>query len=345
MVQHFGSMPDGSEVVRVPLKNGALSAEIVSYGASIERLCVPGRDGGTVDVVLGFDTCENLLQHSGHFGAAVGRFANRIGGASFELNGVRYTLNANKGANHLHGGPTGFSHRNWTVTDSSENSVTLSITSPDGQEGYPGTLTAWITYTLTEDALRLDYRAVSDKDTICNLTNHAYFNLDGHASGSVEDQTVQLFADAYTPTDSGSIPTGEIAPVAGTPLALREPTRLGAHWDDDFEQLRLAGGYDQNFIVNGGTGTLRIAAEARAAKTGVVLRVETDQPGIQLYSGNGIHDAPAGKGGAVYGKRHAFCLETQGFPDAPHHDNFPSAVLRAGEEFRTTTVFRFSVSE
>lgn len=345
MVQHFGFMPDGSEVVCMPLKNGTLSAEIVSYGASIARLCVPGKGGENVDVVLGFDTCKNLLAHSGHFGAAVGRFANRIGGASFDLNGVHYALNANKGVNHLHGGPTGFSHRNWTVTDSSENAVTLSIISPDGQEGYPGTLTARVTYTLTEDALRIDYRAVSDKDTLCNLTNHAYFNLDGHASGSVANQMVQLFADTYTPTDAGSIPTGEIAPVAGTPLDLRRPTRLGAHWDDAFDQLRLAGGYDQNFVVNGTAGTLRPAAEARAVKTGIVMRVETDRPGIQLYSGNGIHDTPTGKGGAVYGKRHAFCLETQGFPDAPHHPNFPSAVLKAGEEFRSTTVYRFSLSD
>ena len=342
MIQHFGTMPDGREVVRVPLRCGKISAEIVSYGASLGKLCVPGRDGQSVDVVLGFDTCENLLAHTAHYGAVVGRFANRIAGGSFLLCGKRCEVSRNRGANHLHGGATGFSHQLWSVSEHSDSSVTLTLTSPDGHEGYPGTMTAWVTYTLTEDALRLDYRAVSDADTLCNLTNHAYFNLDGHDSGSVENQTVQLFADAYTPADKDSIPTGELAPVDGTPLDLRQPTRLGSHWDDDFDQLRWAGGYDQNFVIRGADGTLRPAAEARAARTGVVLRVETDLPGVQLYTGNGIKDTtPPGKGGVRYARRCAFCLETQLFPDAPNHANFPSAVLRAGETFRSSTVFRF----
>lgn len=342
MAKSFGKTPDGAEVVAVSLGSGKLSCEIISFGASIRALTVPDRDGNGVDIVLGFDACADYLAHTAHFGAVVGRCANRIGSASFDLNGVRYPLCANQGANHLHGGPTGFSRQVWTLEDASEDAVTFSLVSPDGHEGYPGTLKASATYTLTDDALRIDYRAVSDRDTICNLTNHAYFNLNGHAGGGVENQTVQIFSDAYTPTDKDSIPTGEIAPVAGTPLDLRAPQRIGAHIDDDFDQLRRSGGYDQNFVIDGEAGTLRPAAVAHAAESGITMRVETDRPGVQLYTGNGLGDTPPGKGGARYGRRSAFCLETQLFPDAPHHAGFPSAVLRAGEEWRSTTIYRFS---
>ena len=342
MAELFGTLPDGREVYRVFLRCGEMCCELLTYGAALRTLTVPDREGKHIDVVLGYDRAEDYASRDNpYFGAVVGRFANRIGGSAFDLGGVHYALPANEGENHLHGGPDGFGWRLWTVESESENAARLSLTSPDGDAGYPGTLKAEVTYTLTSDALRLDYQAVSDKDTLCNLTNHAYFNLAGHDSGGIEKQTIRLFADAYTPTDAGSIPTGKIADVAGTPMDLREAVPIGAHIDEDFEQLRFAGGYDHNFVLRGEAGTLRPAAEAYCAESGVCLTVETTLPGIQFYAGNYLGKSPAGKGGARYARRQGFCLETQVFPDAPHHDNFPTAVLRAGDTYRSTTVFRF----
>ena len=342
MAERFGTLPDGREVYRVFLRCGEMSCEVITYGAALRSLTVPAREGRSIDVVLGYDRAEDYASGDNpYFGAVVGRFDNRIGGSAFDLGDMHYALPANEGENHLHGGPDGFGQRIWTVESESENAVTLSLISPDGDAGYPGTLKAEVTYTLTSDALRLDYQAVSDKDTLCNLTNHAYFNLAGHDSGGIEKQTIRLFADAYTPTDAGSIPTGKIADVAGTPMDLRKALPIGAHIDDDIEQLRFAGGYDHNCVLRGEAGTLRPAAEAYCAGSGVCLTVETTLPGIQFYAGNGLGSTPAGKGGARYLRRQGFCLETQVFPDAPHHDNFPTALLRAGDTYRTVTVFRF----
>lgn len=339
--QPFGVMPDGTKVERLTLAHGPLSCEIITYGGAVRALTVPDRAGRPVDVALGFDSLEDYLRQDKYLGALIGRYGNRIGKASFVLNGREYPLRANDGENHLHGGPGGFDKRVWTVEELAADAVVLSLFSPDGEEGYPGDLSVQVTYTLTGDGLSIRYEAKSTADTLCNLTNHTYFNLSGHASGPVSGQTVQIFADAYTPTDAGSIPTGELAPVEGTPMDLRAGLPIGARADEDFPQLKLAGGYDHNWVLNGPAGELRTAARASSPDTGIVLEVLTDQPGIQFYSGNYLDGCPAGKGGAPYARRWGFCLETQVFPDAPHHTAFPSAVLRAGELYRGETVYRF----
>lgn len=339
----FGVMPDGTAVEQYTLTNRALSCDIITFGGSLRSLRVPDRTGKPVDVLLGFDTLEAYRTHGKSFGALVGRYANRIGGARFTLNGTVYPLVANNnGVNHLHGGGLGFNRRVWKAESASDTALTLSLFSPNGEEGYPGDLLVRVTYTLTAEGLTIDYRAQSDRDTVCNLTNHAYFNLSGHDSGPVLDQTIQLLADRYTPTDPLSIPTGETAPVDGTPMDLRRPTPIGAHIGEDFAQLRQAGGYDHNWIPNGEAGTLRPIAQASSPASGISMEVLSDLPGVQFYTGNYVEGCPAGKGGAAYGRRWGFCLETQFFPDSPNHANFPSCVLRAGETFRSTTSFRFT---
>ena len=339
----FGVMPDGTTVELYTLQSEALSCNVITFGGSLQSLRVPDRTGKPVDVLLGFDALESYRTHGKSLGALVGRYANRIGGAKFTLNGKTYPLAANNnGVNHLHGGRVGYNQRVWTVEDAGEDFLTLSLFSPDGEEGYPGNLTVHVTYTLTGEGLTVDYRAESDQDTVCNLTNHAYFNLAGHDSGPVLDQTIQLLADFYTPTDPLSIPTGEIAPVEGTPMDLREPTPIGAHIGDDFPQLLQAGGYDHNWIPNGEPGSLRPIARASSAVTGISMEVLSTLPGVQFYTGNYLDGCPAGKGGAPYANRWGFCLETQFYPDSPNHENFPSCVLRAGETFRHTATFRFS---
>lgn len=339
----FGVMPDGSAVELYTLQSGALSCNVITFGGSLQSLRVPDRAGKPVDVLLGFDALEPYLTHGKSLGALVGRYANRIGGARFTLNGETYRLAANNnGVNHLHGGLAGFNQRVWTVEDVGEDFLTLSLFSPDGEEGYPGALTVRVTYTLAEAGLTIAYRAECDRDTVCSLTNHAYFNLSGHDSGPVLDQMIQLLADRYTPTDPLSIPTGEIAPVEGTPMDLREPTPIGAHMGDAFPQLLQAGGYDHNWIPNGESGSLRPIARASSAVTGISMEVLSTLPGVQFYTGNYLDGCPAGKGGAAYANRWGFCLETQFYPDSPNHANFPSCVLRAGEVFDHTAAFRFS---
>ncbi len=339
----FGLMPDGTAVEQYTLTAGALSCDIITFGGSLRALRVPDRAGRSVDVLLGFDTLASYLTHGKSFGALVGRYANRIGGARFTLNGTDYPLVANDhGVNHLHGGGLGFNRRLWKTESASDAALTLSLFSPDGEEGYPGNLWVRVTYTLTEEGLTIGYEARSDKDTVCNLTNHAYFNLSGHDSGPVLDQTIQLLADRYTPTDALSIPTGELAPVEGTPMDLREPTPIGAHIDENFIQLRQAGGYDHNWVPNGESGALRPIARAASAASGISMEVLSTLPGVQFYTGNYLDGCPAGKGGAAYGRRWGFCLETQFFPDSPNHENFPSCVLKAGETFTSGTSFRFT---
>jgi len=339
----FGLMPDGTVVEQYTLTAGALSCDVITFGGSLRALRVPDRAGRPVDVLLGFDTLEPYLTHGKAFGALVGRYANRIGGARFTLNGTAYPLVANDhGVNHLHGGGLGFNRRLWKAESASDAALTLSLFSPNGEEGYPGNLLVRVAYTLTEDGLAIRYEAKCDQDTVCNLTNHAYFNLSGHDSGPVLDQTIQLLADRYTPTDPLSIPTGELVPVEGTPMDLRQPTPIGAHIDEDFIQLRQAGGYDHNWVPNGQDGSLRPIARAASAASGIFMEVLSTLPGVQFYTGNYLAGCPAGKGGAVYGSRWGFCLETQFFPDSPNHENFPSCVLRAGEAFASSTAFRFT---
>ena len=340
----FGTMPDGTPVELYTLAAGALSCQIITFGGSLQSLRVPDRSGRPVDVLLGFDALEPYRTHGKSLGALVGRYANRIGGAKFSLNGQTYQLAANNnGVNHLHGGLVGFNQRVWTVEEVGDDRLALSLFSPDGEEGYPGNLTVRVTYTLTEEGLTIGYRAECDRDTVCNLTNHAYFNLSGHDSGPVLDQTIQLLADRYTPTDPLSIPTGEIAPVEGTPMDLRRTAPIGARIGEDFPQLLQAGGYDHNWIPNGEAGTLRPIARAASPATGISMEVLSTLPGVQFYTGNYLDGCPAGKGGAAYANRWGFCLETQFYPDSPNHANFPSCVLRAGEVFDHTAAFRFHV--
>jgi len=338
----FGTMPDGRAVELLTLRDGAMACNILTYGGAVQSLTVPDRDGGGVDVALGFDTLDAYRTQTAYLGALIGRFGNRVGGARFTLGGTEYILPANEGPNQLHGGPDGFDKRLWTVGTLTENAVTLSLTSPDGDMGYPGELRARVAYRLADGALTLSYEAESTKDTVCNLTNHTYFNLAGHNSGPVTGQTIRLYASSYLPTDAASIPTGQIAKVDGTPMDLRAPRRIGARIDEDFEQLRLAGGYDHCWAVDGADGSLRPAARAFSDETGIAMELLTTQPGFQFYSGNYLDGVPAGKGGAPYARRWGFCLETQGFPDAPNHENFPSAILRAGAVYRTETVYRFT---
>ena len=339
MEQLFGRLPDGRAVRQFTLTGGRISCDVLDYGATLRALRVPDRGGRLRDVVLGFDRMEDYLSQDSHHGATIGRFANRIGGAGFRLDGKDYPLAANDGRNHLHGGVYGFDRQLWTVTDASESGVTFSLLSPDGQEGYPGSLRVTVRYALDEGALTLEYRAETDKPTLCSLTNHAYFNLNGHADGEVLGHTVQIRADCYTPSDAGAIPTGEILPVDGTPMDLRRETPIGAQIDADFSQLQQAGGYDHNWVPNG--SGLREVAAARGERSGIRMRVFSTQPGLQFYTGNYLGGDPAGKGGAVYRRRCGFCLETQAFPDAPNKPQFPSAALRPGETYRQTTVYRF----
>ena len=335
----FGTLPDGRVVEAITLKDGGQTCTVLTWGGALQALTTPDRNGAPVDILLGYDTLEDYLRQDKYLGAIIGRSGNRTAGASFSLNGKEYPLYANDGPNHLHGGKEGFDRKLWTVEELTENTLTLALVSPDGEEGYPGTLTVAVTYRLSGGALTIDYEAFSDADTVCNLTSHAYFNLSGHGSGSVENHILSLNASRYTPVGPGLIPTGELAQVEGTPMDLRSPKRLGEGWDQDFGQLKLGGGYDHNWCIDGVVGTLRPFAKAYAPDTGITLTLEATLPGVQLYTGNFLSGAPKGKGGVVYQNRDAFCLETQFYPDSIHHENFPSPVLKAGETWRHTARF------
>ena len=339
----FGRMEDGTEVELLSLGNGTLSCEIVTYGASLRALRVPDRTGRPVDVVLGYDTLGEYTSQGGHLGACVGRYANRIAAGTFTLDGVAYQLALNNGKNHLHGGPTGYSKRVWTVDGTGPDHAVLSIDSPDGDEGYPGHVRVRVTYRLDGAALVLRYEAsVEGKATVLNLTNHTYFDLAGSGSGTVGEQEIRLCASRYTPSRPDGIPTGEIVPVDGTPMDLREGVRIGDRWDSAFEQIRQFGGYDHDFVLDG--EGMRPAARARSGRTGIAMEAWTDQPGIQFYTANGLSARP-GKDGAAYGPHAGFCLETQHLPDSPNEPTFPSTVLRPGETFVTTTRFVFSTED
>lgn len=341
-VSPFGVTAEGAPVRQVVLRSGPLACGILTYGGAVRFLTVPGRTGNPVDVALGFDTIEDYQTQDKFMGALMGRHANRIGGSAFTLNGKRYPLLANDGENHLHGGAKGFDKQVWTLESASEDQAVLSLVSPDGQEGYPGNLSVQVTYTLRGGALAIHYEAQSDAPTLCNLTSHGYFNLAGHDSGSVLEQELQLFAEQFTPSGKDSLPVGVLQPVAGTPMDFRTLTPLGARIDDDFDQLRWAGGYDHNWVVDGKVSVLRPAAKAVCRKSGVTMEVETTSPGVQLYTGNYLGGGgPAGKGGAVYRPRDGFCLETQFFPNATNCPVFLQPVLMPGARFDHTTVYRF----
>lgn len=339
----FGAARDGRAVDEIILDNGILRCSLLTYGAALRGLVAQGRRG-PVDTVLGFDRMEDYEAQDQFMGAVVGRYANRIAGGRFTLDGQSYILDRNDGENHLHGGPAGFFSKVWKVEPWGEYGAAFSCESGDMEEGYPGRLKVSVTYCLEGGALRLSYRAAADRATICNLTNHAYFNLNGHNAGGAMDQLLTLHASCYTPVGPGSIPTGVIAPVEGTPMDFRSPAAIGARIGQPFRQLELCSGYDHNWVVDGELGTLRPAAVLEGAESGIRMEVETTLPGIQFYAGNYMAGCPAGKGGAEYGRRDAVCLETQFFPDTPNRPEFPQCVLRPGEAWEHETVFRFSVT-
>ena len=345
----FGTMPDGTVVDLYTLTNAAgMEMRVMTYGGIIQSIRVPDRDGKMGDVVLGYDSLAGYLRNSPYFGAIVGRYGNRIGHAQFTLDGVTYHLPANDGANTLHGGLVGFDKVVWDAepfwSDSGVGLV-LRHTSPDGDQGFPGTLRVRVTYTLTNDnQLVVDYHATTDKATPVNLTQHSYFDLAGAGAGDVLGHVVWIDADRYTPVDSTLIPTGELAPVAGTPFDFRTPTAIGARINDDNQQLRWARGYDFNFVLNRAGPGLFHAARVVEPTTGRTLDVYTTEPGLQFYTGNFLDGSITGKDGKVYGHRYAFCLETQHFPDSPNHPDFPSTTLRPGQEYRSRTIFAFGVA-
>lgn len=342
---NFGKTPDGTPVAVYTLTNKTgIEARITTYGGRLVSLAVPDRKGTKTDVVLGFDTLEPYPA-SPFFGALVGRYANRIGGAKFTLDGKEYPLEKNNGANSLHGGSHGFDKVVWTAREI-PTGLELTYLSKDGEEGYPGNLKATVVYTLTDkNELEVDYSATTDKPTVVNLTNHSYFNLKGAGQGDILGHILTLNADQYTPVDAGLIPTGELRSVAGTPFDFRKPTAIGAHIDDpNDEQIKLGHGFDHNYVLNHKGTSLGLAAKIEEPTTGRVMEVLTTQPGVQFYTANNLNGTIKGIGG-TYLRRGAFCLETQHFPDTPNKPKFPTAVLRPGETYHTTTVFRFSVAK
>lgn len=338
----FGYTNDGREVRQYRMKDGDCSVTVLSLGGIIQSIVVPDKQGHPTDVVLGFDHVADYEKQDCYIGAMIGRCANRMRTDDLLFNGqIMYLAKNDKKYCHLHGGVSGFNQKIWKATVLSDRLV-LEYDSSDGEEGYPGTLHTAIMYQLKNGRLTVHYQAKSDRDTICNLTNHSYFNLSGHQSGSIGAQKIQISAYAYTPIDEHGLPTGKIEILNGTPLFLQNERFFSQLWDDPFSQITLAGGLDHNYLVDG-VG-LRQAAHARSEKTGITLDVQTDMPGLQLYSGNYLdRTLPKGKGGAVYGKRSGFCIETQYPPDAIHFSNFPQPILHRGETYDHTTVFQFGI--
>jgi aldose 1-epimerase len=347
-VSTFGKLADGrkADIYTITNHNGAM-AKITNYGAIVVSLTMPDRSGRYDDIVLGYDSLRNYLDGNPYFGCIAGRYANRIGKGRFTLDGITYQLTINDGGNHLHGGLVGFDQVLWSaepVIEDSAAGLKLTYHSPDGEQGYPGDLDATVVYLLTDDnELKIGYTAKTDKPTICNLTHHSYFNLSGNPATTILDHELMIDADAFTPVDKGLITTGEITPVAGTPMDFRQPKKIGRDINADYEQLKFAGGYDHNWVLNGYDGTFRKVCSLYDSASGRYLEILTDQPGLQFYSGNFLDGKRVGKKGIAYPFRSGLCLEAQKFPDSPNKPDFPSAVLRPGEIYRQTTVYRFSV--
>ncbi len=338
----WGKTAGGTDVHLYTLTSGDVEVRITDFGAHLVAIRTPDRAGRMADIVLGFDSLEGYLHvPNAYLGALVGRYGNRIALGRFVIDGETFQIPVNNGPNALHGGPKGFDRYVWQSEERS-NSIEFTHLSPDGDMGFPGALAARVRYTLSPKVLRLDYTATTDKPTILNLTNHAYFNLRGDDDGDILSHQVEINAGHYTPTDGGQIPTGEIATVAGTPLDFRSPAIIGARINDPFEQLVLGRGYDHNFVVDGLAGTLRRAVHVAEPSTGRTLTVETTEPAVQLYTGNFLDGTLMGRHGKKYGPRTGFCLETQHFPDSPNHPRFPTTLLRPGEIFHSTTTFAFA---
>lgn len=344
----YGKTADGKQVTIVTVVNSkGMGMEVMDYGATLVSVTVPDKDGKLRDVVLGYDDVSDYMRHGGYLGATIGRNGNRIGKSVVTINGKEYQLDKNEGENNLHSGFLGFDKRVWDMElNEEELSVTFKLHSPDGDEGFPGNVDITVTYTLTQDnAIQIHYEGTPDADTILNMTNHSYFNLDGHDSGDVLEQKLWLDADAYTVVDAESIPTGENAPVEGTPMDFRTEKTIGRDIEDDFEQLKLTDGYDHNFVLNHQGEGIRKVARGTGAKSGIVMEVYTDLPGVQFYTANFVTPEQVGKGGHAYGKRTAFCMETQVYPDANHHDDFPTSIVKAGQKYETTTIYQFSIAK
>lgn len=345
----FGRTAEGTEVSLYTLKNSkGMEAAITNYGGIVVRLMTPDKNGQFADIVLGFDSLDGYLKEHPYFGAIVGRYGNRIGGAKFSIAGKEYKLAANNGPNSLHGGIKGFDKKVWAAqVDDATNSLILSYSSPDMEEGYPGKLDVQVTYTLTEaNELRINYKATTDKETVVNLTNHSYFNLAGQGNGDILNHSIQIMSEKTTPVDTTLIPTGELKDVAGTPFDFTAPHKIGERINDTSdEQIKFGGGYDHNFVVDGQAGSLRPAARVTEPTSGRAMEVLTTEPGVQFYTGNFLDGTLTGKGGKVYQKRFGLCLETQHFPDSPNKPQFPSAALKPGQTYLSTTVYRFSVAQ
>jgi len=335
----FGTMPDGTPVEIYTLNAQNIQARIMTYGGILVSLRTPDRGGKMDDIVLGFDSIDNYVAKSTFFGALVGRYANRIAKGRFTLEGTTYSLPLNDGHNTLHGGK-GFDKVVWQAKPI-ENGVELTHLSVDGDQGFPGNLAVTVRYTLVGNALRIEYAATTDKPTVVNLTNHSYFNLAGQGNGEILKQVMQINASRYTPADSTLIPTGEIAPVEGTPFDFRTPHVIGERIEQDNEQLRLAKGYDQNWVLDNKSGKLAVAAIAYDPGSGRTLEVSTMEPGVQFYTSNHMEGTIPGKQGKTYAFRTAFCLETEHFPDSPNHPSFPSTELKPGQQYGTVTIFKF----
>jgi aldose 1-epimerase len=348
--EFFGFTPNHQRVDRYTLTNSSgMQVKIITYGGIVQSVRVPDRHGRMANVALGFATLDDYIStgNSPYFGALIGRYANRIAKGTFTLDGVTYHLPINNPPNSLHGGTVGFDKRVWRATPLQGKhtvGLELRLTSPDGDQGYPGTLRVRAVYTLTNrNQIRIDYHATTDKATVVNLTNHSYFNLDGEGAGTIYDHVLRINADRYTPVDATLIPTGALDPVAGTPLDFRRPTPIGARIRTNFQQLLFGQGYDHNFVLNRKNDrSLVLAAKVSDRRNGRVLEMFTDQPGIQFYSGNFLDGTLVGTGGRVYRQSDGFALETQHFPDSPNKPAFPSTVLRPGQTYRTTTVYQFS---
>ena len=341
----FGTAKDGKPVEIYTLTDADIEVKVITYGARIQSIMAPDRTGKRADIVLGFSDITGYEGDNPYFGAVVGRYGNRLAKGEFKIDGHDYHVPINNNGQSLHGGLIGFDKLVWTAKPV-PNGVEMTLVSPDGDQGYPGKLTAHVRYTLHGHNLRLDYSATTDKPTVTNLTNHSYFNLAGEGNGTILQQTVMLNADRYTPVNASLIPTGELTPVAGTPLDFRTPHIVGDRINAENEQLKIAGGSDHNWVLNGANGTMKVAAKAVDPASGRSLTVSTTQPGVQFYTGNFLVDgAITGASGKPYLRRGAFCFETQHFPDSPNQPAFPTTLLKPGETLHTTTVFAFGVEK
>ncbi len=339
--QAFGHAPDGTPVDLYSLADGKIEVRIMTYGGIVVSLRTPDRNGKLDDVVLGCNSVEEYVAQTAHFGGIIGRYANRIAHGTFQLDGHTYSIPKNDGDNALHGGTRGFDKVVWGAKQIKDG-IELTYVSKDGDQGFPGTLSTAVRYTLDGGSLRIEYSATTDKDTVLNLTNHSYFNLKGQGNGDVLGHVLKIDASRMTPVDASLIPTGELKSIEGTPFDFRKPHAIGERIEADDPQLHLGHGYDHNFVLDHAPGQLAQAAEVYEPSTGRILRVLTTEPGVQLYTGNFLDGSITGKEGRVYSRRFAFCLETQHFPDSPNHPSFPSTELKPGQKFHSVTVFQFS---